>query len=58
MEKCSPVEMRNNLEIVDRFRAIGVDFVAIPVSNLANKNELISQSNDAMEAIISSCESD
>lgn len=52
MMKCSPVEMRKNLEIVDKYKNIGIDFVAVPVSSLASKNELIVQSTEAMEAIL------
>lgn len=33
IERCSPVEMRKNLETVEAFKRAGLDFVAIPVIN-------------------------
>jgi len=49
MDKCSPVEMRKNLEIVERYRAIGIDFVAVPVMDSSHKCQLIAQSNEVLE---------
>ena len=43
MEKCSPVEMRKNLLIVDRLREAGIDFVAVPVINEDQKKQLLNQ---------------
>jgi hypothetical protein len=57
MQKCSPVEARKNLESARALSAIGVDFVCIPVSSMAGKNELISQGNEALESILSEAES-
>jgi len=56
MNKCSPVEMRKNLQIVDSYRVIGLDFVAIPVKNEAHKLELMSQSDAALEEVIRTAE--
>lgn len=56
MEKCSPVETRKNLESARALSSIGVDFVCIPVSSIAGKNELIAQGNDALESILSEVE--
>lgn len=33
MERCSPVEMRKSLEVVESFKNAGIRFVAIPVLN-------------------------
>ena len=33
MEKCSPVDMRRALEIVDAMKTSGIKFVPIPVMN-------------------------
>lgn len=41
MDKCSPIEMRKNLEAVDTFRKAGIDFVPVPVRDGAHKDELI-----------------
>ena len=41
MEKCSPVEMRKNLEVVEVLKSQGMDFVAIPVGGKMTKEVLI-----------------
>jgi hypothetical protein len=48
--------MRKNLEIVDKFRAYGFDFVCIPVNG--NKAELVRQSSEAFDKILSEIEGD
>lgn len=52
MNKCSPVEMRKNLEVVDQFKQVGIDFVAIPVMNESHKNEMIAMGNEIFEKIL------
>lgn len=42
MAKCSPVEMRKNLEIVNALSSAGMDFVAIPVIDNEHKQQLLS----------------
>ncbi len=37
MKKCSPVEMRKNLEVVELLKSQGIDFVAIPVGGKLTK---------------------
>ena len=49
MERCSPVEMRKNLQVVDQFRKAGIDFVAIPVMDDEHKAELIQLGQDVLE---------
>ncbi len=39
--KCHPVEMRKNLLLVNTFKEVGLDFVAIPVLNDEHKAELL-----------------
>ena len=51
MEKCSPVEMRKNLLIVDELRKAGIDFVAVPVINEAQKDHLLNQAHQNLLAI-------
>jgi hypothetical protein len=48
MNKCSPAEMRKNLEVVKAYKQHGVDFVAIPAKNEGHKNELIQQANSIL----------
>lgn len=43
MEKCSPVEMRKNLEIATMFKNAAIDFVAMPAKNQEHKNQLLEQ---------------
>ena len=56
MDRCSPVEMRKNLETVEQFKRAGLDFVVIPAKNASHKNELIAQGNEIMEEIIKESE--
>ena len=51
VEKCSPVEMRKNLQVVEQFKRIGLDFVPVPVRDEAHKNELIALSNEVLEGL-------
>lgn len=51
MNRCDPVEMRKNLEVVETFKKYGIDFVAVPVMDGDHKNKLIAEGNEAFEAI-------
>jgi hypothetical protein len=51
MNRCDPVEMRKNLEVVETFKKYGIDFVAVPVMDSDHKNKLIAEGNEALEAI-------
>jgi len=57
MEKCSPVEMRKNLLVVDQFRMHGIDFVAVPVRDQDHKDELINQGAEVLEEMATKAES-
>jgi len=41
--------MRKNLEVVEQFKRIGLDFVPVPVRDAAHKNELIALGNEVLE---------
>lgn len=47
IERCSPVEMRKNLEVVETLKSNGLDFVAIPVSSKFTKEVLISMTESS-----------
>lgn len=49
MDRCSPVEMRKNLVVVEQFKKYGIDFVAVPVRSQDHKNELIALCNEVLE---------
>lgn len=51
MNKCSPIGMRNNLIIVDALEKSGIDFVAVPVLNKDDKEELLSKASERLEII-------
>ena len=51
MERCSPVEMRKNLQVVEQFKNIGLDFAVVPVRNSDHKNELIALGNEVLEEL-------
>ena len=52
MEKCSPVEMRKNLQVVDVYVINGIDFIAVPVRDMAHKIELLALSNEVLEEFV------
>lgn len=52
MERCSPVEMRKNLEMVEQFKKAGIDFVAIPARDMDHKNQLVNQGRKILEELI------
>lgn len=56
MDKCSPVEMRKNLDSVEAFKRGGIDFVAIPVKNDLHKIELIAQGQAIFDELIKESE--
>lgn len=56
MKKCSPVEMRKNLVIVDQLRMAGIDFVPVPVKSQEHKYELIVLVQNAFEELLKDCE--
>ena len=47
-ERCSPVEMRKNLEIAQLFKKYGIDFVAVPVRDQDHKTELIALCDEVL----------
>jgi hypothetical protein len=51
MVRCSPVDMRKNLEVVEQFKRYGIDFVAVPVRNGDHKNELIELGGEVLEEL-------
>lgn len=52
MEKCSPVEMRKNMEVAELFKRTGIDFVPMPARNSKHKQELIKQMKSLFDVII------
>ena len=54
--KCSPVEMRKNMEVVDVLQKAGIDFVAIPVKSDGHKNEMIAYRNNIFEELLQASE--
>jgi len=56
IEKCSPVEMRKNLNVVDRFREYGIDFIAVPVRDHAHKKELAYISMEVLAELEEECD--
>ena len=56
MNRASPVEMRKALEVVAQMKAAGILFVAIPVVNESQHEQLKKMLNDALEEIARQCE--
>ncbi len=52
MNRCSPVEMRKNLQVVEAFEKLGIDFVVIPAKDESHKEELINLSMQIMDEIV------
>ena len=57
MNKCSPVEMSKNLEVVEVFKLQGIDFVAIPAKDVLHKADLISQAQAVFDELINNGDS-
>ena len=51
MNKCSPVDMRKNLEAVEVLRKAGIDFVPVPVTDNQSKNSLLDQLQKNLDEI-------
>ena len=51
LERCSPVEMRKNLETVEILKGYGIDFVPVPVRDQDHKNELLALGNEILEEL-------
>lgn len=51
MNRCSPVEMRESLEVVDALKKAGIEFVVIPVKNPEHRKELLAQGHSAFEEL-------
>lgn len=56
LERCSPVEMRKNLQVVEQFKKYGIDFAVVPVRDADHKNELIVQGNEVLEEMVKQAE--
>ena len=56
MDKCSPVEMRKNLETVELYKLAGIDFVAVPVLNKEDKNNILQFASARLNLIIKETE--
>ena len=52
MKKCSPVEMRENLKVVEIFKKEMIGFIAIPYTNQKEKNNLVVLLHREMDKII------
>jgi len=51
IERCSPVVMRKNLQVVEQFKQHGIDFVAIPVKDKDHKQALVALSIEVLEEL-------
>ena len=50
MNKCSPVEMRNALELVEVFKKTGIRFVPMPVFNDDDQEKTVSEMQEKLSA--------
>lgn len=51
MNRCSPVEMRKALAMVEALKNAGIDFVPVPVKDPAHKIALVGQCLSALETL-------
>lgn len=49
MNKCSPVNMRKALKMVEAFREAGIEFVPVPVKGPIHKKVLLGQCLTALD---------
>ena len=52
MEKCSPLEMRKNLETVEQYKKAGIDFVVVPVLSENDKNKVLLLASQRLDTLI------
>ena len=57
MDRCSPVEMRKNLSVVESYRSLGIDFIAVPVRDDDHKNKLLAEGNEVLNKFLEDIES-
>jgi hypothetical protein len=55
--KCSPVQMRKALELVEVLKSAGMDFIPVPVLNDEDRARLIAITADRIERIAAYVES-
>ena len=55
--KCSPVQMRKALELVEVLKSAGMDFIPVPVLNDEDRARLIAIAADRIERIAAYVES-
>ena len=55
MNKCSPVEMRKNLDVAEHLKNAGIDFVCVPAKNQEHKDELILLGQGILEEMAQDC---
>lgn len=58
MNKCSPVEMRKNLDVVEQFKLAGIDFVPMPVKDELHKANLVFQADAILDGLANDAEDD
>jgi hypothetical protein len=52
MDKCSPVEMRKTLELVDVFRKTGIRFVPMPVFDDEDRAKTVSKMQEKLSECV------
>ena len=58
MNRCSSVDMRKNMQVADKLRISGIDFVCVPVYSQENKEAVIKQAQESFEAICIAAEAE
>lgn len=58
MDKCKPVQMRKNLEMVNAFKGMGIDFMPIPVRDEAHRIQLAQLGAEILEEMAAEAEKD
>lgn len=56
MIRCSPVDLRISLMIVEQYKKAGLDFVPVPVKNAKHRDELIAMGDKILDEIIEEAE--
>ena len=54
--RCSPVQMRRMLEMVEMMKQAGIEFVPVPVLNYADRAKLALITSDRLEQIATAAE--
>lgn len=56
LQRCSPVQMRENLMMVEFLKSFGISFIPIPVKNDVHRAELVLKAHEIIGELLARAE--